>query len=81
MSEDGAWFAPKRYGLGPGIPVSLQGWVLTIVFVAVVAALCLTLRNHPIQLVPSLVPPVVIFLVIGCQKTRGGCRWRWGMEE
>lgn len=81
MSDDGSWFAPKRYGYGPLIPISWQGWALTIVFVAVVLAICLLLKRQPIQLAASLVLPIVIFVVISCRTTRGGCRWRWGEEE
>lgn len=29
MSDgDGAWFAPKRYGYGTGLPIAWQGWTL-----------------------------------------------------
>jgi hypothetical protein len=81
MSEDSYWFAPKRFGTGPGRPISWQGWVLTLAFVAIMAGLCLTFRSRPAQLIPALIPPIVIFTVIGCRTTRGGCRWRRGEEE
>jgi hypothetical protein len=81
VSDDSSWFAPKRYGYGPGIPISWQGWALTIGFVAFVLAVCLVVRRHPLQLVAALVPPIVIFVVISCRTTRGGCRWRWGEED
>lgn len=80
MNEDEAWFAPKRFGYG-GVPVDWKGWLLTILFVVIAVALCFMLRRRPIQLIPALILPTVIFLVISCQKTRGGCRWRWGEEE
>jgi hypothetical protein len=54
---------------------------MTIVFVALVLALCLALRSRPMQLAAAFVPPTVIFVVISCRTTRGGCRWRWGEEE
>ena len=28
--EDGAWFAPKRYGFGAGLPIAWQGWALLL---------------------------------------------------
>ena len=34
MSDGPEWFAPKRYGYGSGLPISWQGWVLTLGFVA-----------------------------------------------
>lgn len=80
MNDDQDWFAPKRFGIG-GIPISWQGWLLTFAFVAVMLALCLSLKDRPIQLIPALILPSMIFFVISCRKTRGGCRWRWGEEE
>ena len=81
MSDDEDWFAPKRFGYGPGVPISWQGWLLTIAFVVILVALCLLLKGRPIQLAASLVPPVTVFVVISCRRTRGGCRWRSGEEE
>lgn len=81
MSEDSDWFEPKRFGYGPGLPISWQGWALTIGTAAIVLGLCIALRSRPIQLVAALIPPIVAFTVIGCRTTRGGCRWRRRGEE
>jgi hypothetical protein len=81
MSDDGMWFASKRFGSGPGAPISWQGWALTIAFVATTIGISLALRDHPLQLVAALIPPVTVFLVVSCRTTRGGCRWRWRKEE
>jgi hypothetical protein len=81
VSDDGNWFAPKRFGSGPGVPISWQGWALTIAFVAVAIGISIVLRDRPLQLVAVLIPAIVVFLVISCRTTRGGCRWRWGREE
>jgi hypothetical protein len=81
VSDDGNWFAPKRFGSGPGVPISWQGWALTIAFVAVAIGISIVLRDRPLQLVAVLIPAIVVFLVISCRTTRGGCRWRWGKEE
>jgi hypothetical protein len=81
VSDDGNWFAPKRYGYGPGVPISWQGWTMTIVFVALVLVLCMAMKSRPMQLAAALVPPTVIFVVISCRTTRGGCHWRWGGDE
>ena len=41
MNDDGPeWFAPKRYGYGSGLPISWQGWAVTIAFVAIVVSRC-----------------------------------------
>ncbi|HYX45639.1 MAG TPA: hypothetical protein VE820_02285 [Sphingomicrobium sp.] len=81
MSDDDSWFAPKRFGMGPGVPISWQGWALTLGFVAVTVGICLGLRNHPLQLVAVLAPVTSVFVVIAARKTRGGWHWRWGGDE
>ena len=81
MSEGSEWFVGKRYGYGPGLPVSWQGSALILGFVATVLALVLTLRHRPLVMIALLVPLVATFTVISCRMTRGGCRWRWGEED
>ena len=34
MSDGPEWFAPRRHGFGSGLPVSWQGWLLTLVYAA-----------------------------------------------
>ena len=82
MSDGPEWFAPKRYGYGSGLPISWQGWALTLAYGAVAAGLVITLRRHnAIQFVAALVPLTVAFAVICAKTTRGGWRWRWGEED
>jgi hypothetical protein len=81
VSDDPEWFAPKRYGYGPGLPVSWQGGALIAAFIAAVLAIVLTFRHRPLVMIALLVPLVVTFMVVSCRVTRGGCRWRWGEEE
>jgi hypothetical protein len=81
MRSEADWFAPKRYGIGPGIPLRWQGWALLTGYLAIVFALVFTLEHRPIQLIAALIPPTVAFLVICARMTRGGWRWRWGEEE
>jgi uncharacterized membrane protein AbrB (regulator of aidB expression) len=81
MSDDEDWFASKRFGMGPGLPIAWQGWALTFGFVAVGIAICVAFRRHPLQLVAALAPVILVFAVISARKTRGGWRWRWGGED
>lgn len=78
MSDGPEWFAPKRYGYGSGIPISWQGWALTIGFMALVIGLGVRLVGRPVQLIAILVPITVAFCVVAAKTTRGGWRWRWG---
>jgi hypothetical protein len=81
MSDGPEWFAPKRYGYGSGAPISWQGWMLTIGFVAIVIILSVRLAGRPLQLCAALAPFLITFTVICARTTRGGWRWRWGDED
>ncbi len=39
--DDKAWFTPKRYGYGAGLPVAWQGWALLAGVVGLLATLLL----------------------------------------
>ena len=81
MNGEPEWFAPKRYGYGAGLPISWQGWVLLLGYVAVVTVLGLAWARHPLQIVAALIPLTIAFVVICARTTKGGWRWRWGEEE
>jgi len=80
MSGDAEWFAPKRYGIG-AVPVSWQGWAITLGFVAALVALVFAFRGQPIQVVAAMIPLTLVFVLIIARTTRGGLRWRWGEDE
>jgi hypothetical protein len=79
MSDGPEWFAPKRYGAG--LPISWQGWALTIGFVLFATVLGVTMGKHPLQLVATVIPAAILFIVISARTTRGGWRWRWGEDD
>ena len=81
MSDGPEWFAPKRYGLGAGLPISWQGWAITIGFLAISMTLALLFRDKPWLFIAAMVPITVTFLVIAARTTRGGWRWRWGRRD
>lgn len=81
MNDGPEWFAPKRFGYGAGLPISWQGWALTIGFVALAIGLGLLFRGEPLKLVSILAPFLIAFIVICARTTRGGWRWRWGNED
>ena len=81
MSAGPEWFAPKRYGFGIGVPISWQGWTLTLGFIAITVGLSTTLAHRPLQLVALLVPITATFIVTAARTTKGGWRWRWGEED
>jgi hypothetical protein len=81
VSDGPEWFAPKRYGYGAGMPISWQGWALTIGFVGLAILLSIGLAKNPLQLIAGLAPVTIAFMVICARTTRGGWRWRWGDED
>ena len=81
MGEGPEWFAPKRYGYGAGLPISWQGWALTLGFSVLTFAVALAFATKPLVMVAIMIPLLVIFTVLTAKTTRGGWRWRWGRED
>ena len=81
MSDGPEWFAPKRYGLGSGLPISWQGWLVLLVYLAIVMGAFLLLGENSPATIAVLVIATAVLLVITSKTTRGGWRWRWGKEE
>ena len=72
------WFAPKRYGLGSGLPIAWQGWlVLSAYIAAIIGALLFSGERNPAALAVVGIATATL-LVISAKTTRGGWRWRWG---
>jgi hypothetical protein len=78
---DDPWFAPKRYGLGAGLPIAWQGWAVLALYAAVVAADSLLIRRSIVAYVAILAAATVTLLIVCANKTRGGWRWRWGGRD
>ncbi len=81
MSDGPEWFAPKRYGYGAGLPISWQGWAITLGFVAIAMATSVALKDKPLVLIAILAPLTVALIVLTARTTRGGWRWRWGSDD
>lgn len=80
-----AWFAPKRYGFGAGLPIAWQGWAVLAVYFLIILGALLGL--------PKVLPDPAVFVaatggivlvssvvlgIICARTTRGGWHWRWG---
>jgi hypothetical protein len=81
MADRPEWFAPKRFGYGAGLPISWQGWLITILFIAIVGLIALFFGDRPLVLIAVLVPASLVLIVITAMTTRGGWRWRWGEKD
>jgi hypothetical protein len=81
MSDGPEWFAPRRYGYGSALPISWQGWAVTIAFVAIAIGTSVRFGQRPLQLLAIMAPVLFAFCVICARTTRGGWRWRWGDDD
>jgi hypothetical protein len=81
MSDGPEWFAPKRFGLGAGLPIAWQGWALILGFIALVALASLRLHQSRLAYFSVVATLTILFLVISAKTTRGGWKWRWGNDD
>ena len=87
MSErdDGAWFAPKRFGYGAGLPIAWQGWALLAGYIAVMLAPAPLVEWDPILgtgiAAAVWIVATALVLIVAKRKTRGGWRLRIGERD
>ena len=81
MDDGPEWFAPKRYGYGAGLPISWQGWALSLALGVAVFAASMVFTDQPAILFAIIAPLIITFIVITARTTRGGWRWRWGEDD
>ena len=74
-----AWFAPKTYGFGAGVPISWQGWAALALFVFGVVLVHATLHGRLRIACTALL--IVAIVGVAAAKTEGGWRWRWGRDR
>lgn len=79
--DDGAWFAPKRFGLGSGLPIRWQGWALLVTHASLILLGVLLLGDRPGAVIAWAVLIGLAPLPVYAAKTRGGWRWRWGGSD
>lgn len=75
------WFAPKRFGLGSGLPIAWQGWAVLAVYFATIAASFVLLGEHNPATYAIVAISTAVLLVIAARTTKGNWRWRWGKEN
>ncbi|TCM17798.1 hypothetical protein EDF56_105141 [Novosphingobium sp. PhB165] len=83
--EDGAWFAPKRFGYGASWPIAWQGWLLMACYFGVLGGIALLDKTGTIGgragAFTLFLLATGLFLVIAARRTRGGWKWRWGERD
>ena len=79
--SDEAWWAPKRYGYGAGLPIAWQGWAITFAYcVAITLSAWLVLPRSIVAFVTITLSATAALILVCAFKTRGGWRWRWGED-
>ena len=79
MTDGPEWFAPKRYGFGASLPISWQGWAITIGFIVLIlGSAFLLIPERPILFFAIIIPATITLVIVSAKTTRGGWRWRWG---
>lgn len=73
------WFPAKRYGWGWGPPTTWQGWLVIVIWLAVLmpVTLWLAARNQAVPLLIFITGMIAVLTVIGYIKGEPP-RWRWG---
>jgi hypothetical protein len=75
------WFGPKTYGWGWGLPLTWQGWVVLVAYLAFM--ICLPILYPPTtDILPYLgaVALASTVLILICWRTGVPPKWRWGDE-
>lgn len=76
------WFEPKTHGYGAGLPISWQGWAITIGFIVLIlGSAFLLIPERPILFFAIIIPATIALVIVSAKTTRGGWRWRWGGRE
>lgn len=84
-NPEGYWFKAKWYGWG-WTPVTWQGWLVTLAYVAAVLLFALTLDENSTnrEVVFTFVLPLVLLIVTLlriCYKKGEKPGWHWGPPE
>jgi len=59
LNED-AWFAPKQFGIGSGLPIAWQGWLMLAAHIALLAGVTAAFHARPHVLVPAVVVAAIL---------------------
>ncbi len=78
--NDGAWFLPKRYGYGSGLPIAWQGWAMVLLHVVAIIGGSLLLVRQPAAMIGWALVIGLLPLPLYANKTRGGWKWRWASK-
>lgn len=73
------WFAAKSYGLGWSVPVTWQGWVSVLVFLAMLIGGLARIDEQKAR-IGYVVTVIIAFVIVVAWKGERPLKWRWGRE-
>jgi len=77
-----AWFPAKKYGIGWGLPVTWQGWIVLLAYLVLVAFGSAILTTLPTR-IPFFIAYMLILsgiLILICWKKGEKITFRWGKK-
>ena len=75
------WFAPRRFGIGAGLPIAWQGWLTLVLFFALLAAVMIAIEPGTPLFIGSILLLAGMLALVTAFTTRGGWRWRSGKDD
>lgn len=72
-------FRAKRYGIGWGLPLTWEGWVVLCIFIAALLGAPVFTGDSSLALGAVVVTASLVLLAV-CWWKGEACRWRWGKE-
>ncbi|MDE2411787.1 MAG: hypothetical protein KGM18_08455 [Sphingomonadales bacterium] len=80
-NDDDAWFAPKSFGYGAGLPIRWQGWAFLLGHVGVIMLGVLLFHRNQTATIAWVMLIALLPMPLYAAKTRGGWHWRWGSRD
>lgn len=79
LQHDGYWFAAKRYGIGWTVPATWQGWLVLLLYLALLAG-GLVLLSESLYRLPYVLGITAVLIAVIVWKGEKPLRWRWGKD-
>ncbi|HFD32929.1 MAG TPA: hypothetical protein ENJ28_09530 [Gammaproteobacteria bacterium] len=76
------WFPAKKYGIGWGLPITWQGWLVLLMYVALSILGTVYLGNNGYSIfIPFYIILLTSLLILVCWKKGEKLSWRWGKQK
>ena len=73
------WFPAKRFGWGWSLPITWQGWLVFLVYIALITA-ALIFKPEEKLLLYLFIVVITVMLIAVCWVKGEPPKWRWGKK-